>query len=825
MTNRPALLALLALAACSNKPPPASDGGSVPDICNSQSDAQSDSRCQLTNGTPASYYLDHQGKELWLGFQLPAQLTAKSLLSIQAGYAPQTGSPVQLAMSAVSAAGAPLVSRVVDDHDPGPPGALSVTVSLPVNLASQMIFILLTDDGGQHFDAVNPFSITASVTTDPDPNLPGVPTTVSFSAPDSNQVQQSSPPPTGVLSTPGRVDEYSITIPANVQRPILYFSITVPSELGDGGILAPPIDYLMGYTLYDCGTQTAAACAGTPPATPSGALVATDHMPNDLLIVNLDAARLVKPGDTYLLEVAGWQDPSSAAPVQGDLRATYRLDLEVLPDVDPCDDPTNACQVGLSLNQSTAVSGRLSLCHSTQTDLFSIAISPQAKNTRIHYLFAPSPPTAVGRFPPLSEFSPVRVAALFTPVPGTPQDCESNYATCPNDSLNLPATAPVLVGPYCEADGGPFCLYSFRQEDPYSTTNSSGYTNLQNFEGVIPVKAGTSQLYLSYQDQRGQWADDLPYTLTLTWEDEGQENQGGYHMSEATARSVGTLAVDSSLASFPAPPAGATQIQGDITVGNTLTSGKVQTIHGTNDYDAIPSTLDVWEMDIPSVPNASVLGETWELQWQIQNGASGSPPCALAVSPMFCSAGNCNWPSNGQSPFYDLNLLVYQPGEISDWASLAPDYGSWPTKYATTWRQTVAGGSTTDTAQAAGCYCFDPASVSAGKLYLVVQCTDRATYEDAPYVIQTAVATYPQSLGDGGTCPELDAGFSAAVLDAGIPDGSVPVYLGCEMQLGEPSTCGNQGDSCTANSQCCSQSCNITNPSPTGGNQGNGSCN
>ncbi len=800
-------LAVLA-AACSNKG--ASDGGGdggLADICNSQSDAQSDTACQLQNGKQATYYIDHQGKTLWLGFTLPSQLTSTSLLSIQAGYDPKIGTPVQLAIDVVTAAGSAIVPRVADDHGASAPKELQILNQLPSSVAGQMIFILCSDDTGQHFDAKHPFFITASVVTDTDPNQAGVPTPVNLAA-GSGGVQTNAPGNPGVLSTPGRVDEYSITIPGGITRPILYFSITVPSEAADGGLLSPPINYLMGYQLYDCASQTAHACAGSgSPPVPTGNLVTQDHMPNQLLAVNLDSARLVNSGDTYLLEVAGWQDPSNSTPVQGDLRAQYQLLVSVLSDSDPYDDPANPYQVsGLSLNGGPLTLSGGRLVHQAQVDLFAVPITASGNNSRIHYTFTPSPPGTVGRFPALSEFNPVRTADFFVPVPPTTgsapyANCEQDCNTCPSDCANLTGTAPCLVNAYCEADGGPFCVYSYRQEDP------ADYSNLQNFEGIIPVKAGTSQIYLSYQDQGGKWADDAPYTLTLDWKDEGSENQGAYHMSETSALSGGTLTADvPASGSFPAPHAGATPLQGLLSVGNTLTSGNVATVHGVNDYDAIPSTLDVWQLSLPSVPGAATLGETWELQWQVQDSNGGSPPMELAVTPMFCSGGTCSSPQT-QDPFDGLQQLIYQQGIISTWYR----------GYAVTWDQstTLNPGYTTDTVQAGACYCFQPSYASDGTFYLFVQGFDRQSYADAKYTLTTAVTTYPQATPDGGSCPWTGGG---------IPDGgSTPNVEGCRMAA--PS-CGNTGDSCVANAQCCSQSCNLLGgQGSTGGFPTQGACN
>ena len=74
------------------------------------------------------------------------------------------------------------------------------------------------------------------------------------------------------------------------------------------------------------------------------------------------------------------------------------------------------------------------------------------------------------------------------------------------------------------------------------------------------------------------------------------------------------------------------------------------------------------------------------------------------------------------------------------------------------------GASTTITARAYGCYCFEPRFVKGGKFFLTVGAVDRDSYQSANYSVRTAFTSYPQSYPvDGGTmsCP------AATVDDAG----------------------------------------------------------
>jgi hypothetical protein len=786
-TLAPFALVTVALAGCPSSTPPPTDGGTqIPNICNSQSDAQSQAQCQLVlAGPPVCYYMDHVGKTLFLAAPMPAVVTAQSLLTIEAGYDPKGGSPVELSLNVVTAAQAGIATGQ-NIHDPGAPGPINITTTPPTSVAGQQIFLIFTDASGTHDDTVNQFCVTANVVTDPDKNQAGVPTQITLGA-GASGIETNSPPATGDLSTPGRVDEYYFTVDSSITRPILYFSITVPPN-PDGGVLTPPIAYLMGYNLYDCGpasTASPGACAGNPPTTaPGGSVAGTAHMPNVFIPVDLATALLVKPGEMYVLEVLGFNSNNNDTnTVPGDIRVNYDLTVEEMPDLDSYDGTTpTAVTPSLGGAAVTLSSGRLS--YVSQVDSFAINVAGQSNNTRIHYLFTPGT-TGSGRFPELpAGLTAPRIATVAIPVSASLGadagfDCFYDYDTCPTDVINLNAGGPAggIVEQYCFMDGGAECLYSYRQEDP-------SFPNLGNFEGIIPVKAGSSVVNLDYEWQSGLGADDVPYTLAVTWLPEGPENQQPpYHWSPATAIQ----------ATFPAT------LNGELTLGDTLTSDN-QTVRGLNDYDAIPSTLDVYQFTFPSVGSAAEYGATWGFSYTIQNsGNNGGPPLTFEFAPSFCTtnqgATTCTEQQNAD-PFYNLQALYYNTSG-----------GVWyPTTAAQdAWGQTMSGGDTVDTVLPAACYCFQPQYLAAGSFYLYVFGTNRTSYADATYSITTSLSDYPQSFGDGG-CP-----FTAPNADAGI------VAVGCGMG---PPSCGGSGNQCTSDGDCCSKMCNTSNPCSPGMSSG-----
>ncbi len=748
-------LLILALAGCPGKSHGQSDAGGVPDICNSAADATSSAACQLTLGKAASYYLDHAGKQLWLSVTLPATLPPNPLFQLQAGYSAEVGTPVQLAINVLQSNQKTSLARQADDHGAGAPQPVSILIPSPPG--GSQLFLLATDDSGQAFDDRTPFSITVNVIQDPDPNPTGAPTQLSLSA-GSNGVQTAKG--TGVLSTPNRVDEFQLTIP-QLNRPILYLSLTAPNQ-----DLTPPVTYLMTY-LVDDG---------------QGHVIAEGHMPNRFVPIDLATARLVQAGVTYDIKVFGWSTPGDPTPVPGDTRLTYTLNVELMPDVDP-NEPND------SIGQATPVvfapgdldqgpkslTGRLS--YVPDEDWFDVQLPSNGAPTRLHYKLVPG--SGPGRFPPLPGV-PVRQLLALDPVSvpsGTNpvQACETDESSCPNDSANLPSIQG-LIDAYCETDGGALCLTSARQE-------AANFTALSNFEGMleVPPGGGMSHVYLVHQDQGQAWADDVPYTLTIEWKSETPDKQGGYYDSFSSARQA-TLTVDPGGASWPNPPANATTLTGAVSVGNGFFVNQDPIngpygVHGPEDYDAIPSSLDVYELAFPPYdPTQDALGQSWELSWSIQDtGPGGSRPYDLGLAVEYCDGsdggtGSCVMVPGMTSadPYAGLAPLGYTDGPVTSWYT--------GQNHVDVWGLSDNGTSATVTAGAQGCFCFEQRFLQGGKFYLEVVGVDRTSYVDSQYQIRMALAPYPESYSPDGGAP------TSCPVDAGFTDGNGNPVAGCAME-------------------------------------------
>ncbi|MHB1845030.1 MAG: hypothetical protein ACYCWW_09380 [Deltaproteobacteria bacterium] len=753
------MLLLALLAGCPKKSPSGSDGGGVPNICNSASEATSSAACQLTLGTAESFYLDHAGKQLWLSVTLPQSLPKNPLLQIQAGYSAEIGTSVQLAINVLQSNQKTSLARAADDHGAGAPQPVEILIPAPA--AGSQLFLLATDDTGQSFDDRTPFSITANVIQDPDPNPTGQPIPLTLSA-GANGVETAQG--SGVLSTPNRVDEFQVTIP-QMTRPILYASLTAPNQS-----LAPPVAYLMAYVIDDG----------------QGGIVAEAHMPNRFLPIDLATARLVQPGHSYNVKVFGWGTPGDPTPVPGDTRLTYTLSVSVMPDLDqnePNDTEGQATPVVFSSGDLDAspktLTGRLA--YVPDEDWFDVQLPASGSPTRLHYKLTPG--SGPGRFPPLPGL-PLRQALALNPVtvPSGADpvlSCETDETVCPNDSTNLPSIQG-LIDAYCETDGGPLCLTSYRGED-------SNFQALSNFEGVLPVppSSGTTHVYLLYQDQGQAWADDVPYTLSVEWESETPDKQGGYYDSFATAKRA-TLAVDNGGASWPSPPSNATTLSGSVSVGNGFfvnldpVNGPYG-VHAQPDYDAFPSSLDVYELDFPAYDGGmDALGRSFELAWSLQDtGPNGTRPYDLGLALEFCDgsdggAGSCVLVPGTQSadPYANLSLLGYTSGPVTSWYT--------GQNHVDVWSLTDDGTTANISAGAQGCFCFEQRFLQGGKFYLEVVGVDRTSYVDSQYQIRMALAPYPEAYTpDGGTptsCP----------VDAGFTDGNGNPVAGCAMEPAAP---------------------------------------
>jgi hypothetical protein len=758
----------------------------VPDICNALPDGGLDRlpdgglqpECQLalgqqsqcTDPTHGCYYINKADKQLWLSVDIPATTSPKSLLHLTASYSvPST--PVQLVVNLLAADGTTSLAVGTDNHQSGKPQPIDIVLPYSAfGMAGTPLLIQCTDYTLQHYDDRAPFQIFVEILTDPDPNTPGTATPVTFSS-GSGGVSDGTcngGPCTGVISVTGRVDEFQLNVPtSSAARQILYLNITAPSST-----ITPPVAYQLAYQLFDA----------------TGALVVTDYAPSPYEDVNLATARLVT-NPPYTLKVSAFNAPNATSPAPGDLRQTYTVVMKVMPDVD-------AQEQGATLNDSyqtaapvifsagdldgapKTMTGRIS--YVADRDWYAVTLPTSANATRLHYKVTPL--TSGGRFPAIPPYQPPdRIVEVTSPViAATPniaqQICLANPPDiqCPVD-INAPPNALALQASLCnQGDGGALCLFSERLETPPTSAGQDGWPNLSNFEGIVPVEphpGGPVIYYVDYQSQEGTYADDLDYTLTLWWESEGPENKAGYHWGLDSTAMKFPMAVDATGANIndPAAVAGAS-VSGAITLGHLYgkdtspTDVPVDSLYGPNDYDAVPSTIDTYELDFPAgAATTYPFGATWELQWQLPGDGGSSTPDALGLRIAFCNgtiAGDagCNIvsgsgpaTSTGNGP--GLGTIGYDTTPANSWYNYNASYTG---DLEPLWNlQTTASGITI-TARPYSCFCMQDNFLQAGKFYIQVVGLDRKVYQDMSYTLSTALAPYPQSFGaDGGTfsCP------------------------------------------------------------------------
>lgn len=728
------------------------DAGNVPaDACNDKNEALSSGSCALAvGGTATQGYISFEGDQDWYRIDLPAGLTGRSMLHLTGGYA-AAQTAVALSLNVLRADG---TTSLVSKTDPlnGAPKPVDILLPLSASDSSTQLLVLVTDspkDHPQRFDVLHPYSLTASIETDKDPNEPNdtTPTPVTLTASGA----QSTGSAIGYLSTTGDVDQFSITVPpSSSPRQILYVHLTAPAKL--------TLPYRLSYTLLS----------------PSGAPVSEGVVQNAVIAADLATARLTDPaGGTYTLVVKGYQDANSTGSVAGDPTQQYTLAVQVLPEVDSHepDDSIGAPVVqSIASPGSPAVSFTGRLEYVPDEDWYAVDLPANASPTRLHYWFVPS--STGGRFPPL-PVTPQRQVRLFTQVTGSTLTQTQLVDACMNDATVCPkagdVTATMLEGvkAFCNA-APPQCLWSERNETPVMS-------DLHNFEGVIPVAphSATVRYFLVVRDGAQVWADDRDYQVKVKWEADSDEASRWSSGAEITVP-AGTLADDTGGSSFPVPSA-ATTLQGTIATGYGRLNSFIPAeggpgVRGPDDYDAVPTDVDHYQISLPSVPDP--MDRTWELQWTVGK-SDGGVQHELALEVTFCDgdnrdAGVCTPVSQTRVTGNDL-VLTYMNDSVYGWHQTAggplPVYDRNDTPTADT-----------TTANAYGCFCFEPRFMRGGTFKIDVTGVDRTGYDEVPYTIKTAFTAYPKtylnSAGATETCPApvaVDAGAGAT--DGGFTGG------------------------------------------------------
>lgn len=709
----PAVVTALLLGFCSGcGPAPLEEEEDVPefipppDVCNTADEALTDAACALTLGQTQRELIGAAGDVDWYVVEMPAGLTGRSLLHVQAGYSvPATA--VNLSVNVLRADNTS-ITNAVDLHQQGAPKALDLIV--PFSESSAKLLVLVSDSARRRFDARSPYSLMVEVVENPDVNEPNdtTPTPIPLSAQGSSMAGSQS----GYLATANDVDRFTFEAPAG--RKVTYLHISSPK-------LFPPPAYRLAYTLKD---------ADDVP-------VAEGRVTNEFNGVDLATAR-ISTGGRYTLVVQGYHGGAndSVTTVPGDLRQQYRVDVVVLPEADsyePNDTMQTARAVSLSAPGNTAnLTARLG--HVPDPDWYGVDLAPSSKPTVLYYHLTPT--SNGGRFPTLPGPKD-RMVRVFLPVTqganeaDRQNNCRTKAAVCPRKD-NGDAETAATVDAYCGLSP-PRCMIASREE-------SSKFAELKNFEGTIPVPPHSApmRLYVLVQDDGSNWADDLDYQLKLEWRADPDEESRFAGSAEQTV--VRTLASDSG-GTFPVPPAGqAFELSGSLSYGHGFTRNldpsDARGVRAPNDYDVFTTDEDRYELRFP----AGMSGDrAWELQWEVEHGGAGGPPYDLVLGLEFCVGTSCSVVARS---------IGYKGGNLGAWHSAGVQGAAFQPVYS----RAALSDRTQVTALAWGCFCFEDRFVQAGKFFLTVTGVDRTSYADARYHVRTAFTDYPKPY-NGGMCP------------------------------------------------------------------------
>ncbi|HYV45834.1 MAG TPA: cell-cell cohesion protein MtsF [Myxococcaceae bacterium] len=722
---------------------PGGEDALPPDLCNSLDEALNDSRCALQQDADHLDFISIPNDQDWFSFRTPPTMNARSLLRVTGGYGvPAT--PVQLSLNVLQEDGRASISGLVaDKHGQGAPQGLQILTRFT---APDTRLVLLAADlpdspTRPQSDARNPYLVRWTVLQDPDPNEPNDATATPIPLDASFSGSQ-----TGVLATQDDRDLFSINAPT-VGR-ILYFHI------GEATPSPKPALYRLAYTLYS----------------PGGTQVAEGRVDNVFSTVDLATARIVQAAGTYTLDVHAYREPGVIGPLPGDDRLTYKIDVLIVDQQDANEPNDNIAQadpraVSLALGSTRTFTGRIGSVG--DPDWFAVDVPSSANAQLLHYKV--TPPSGTGRFPPLPLGPggiPDREVSVVTVVTQGTAACQTDSTLCPKGYGGNP-NYQLAVEQIC-ARAPAQCLWSTREED-------YAYPNLKNFEGKFPISphGTTTRYYVVVQDVGNDWADDRNYTLQVTLEADADDTG---RLSQPAQTEVVPLAQDTSGATFPAPPAGASTLSGKLSFGygrlfnNDPAVG--QGIRGPIDYDAVETDLDRYELDIPfQDPANGPLDRTWELQWTVQN-VNGTQPENLFVDVELCDGttaptdgGTCSSVKTSRSG--GGLVFTYDDASLYSWWNINQGIGLQPL-----WDLATTPTSSTVTARGYGCFCFEPRFIQGGKFFLRVGGVDRNTWDETTYTVKTAFTAYPKSFvtqADGGTrsCP------AAVPVDAGTPDGGM----------------------------------------------------
>ncbi len=749
-----------------NGNPDGGDAGPPPDLCNDREEALSSPECELPlDGGFLRRYISTPGDVDWYRISLPSGLNARSLVRVVGGYSvPATA--VNLSVNLLTEDGQNSLVRGIDRHGAGAPRPVDLVV--PYSGPDSRLVALVGDEAANparpNYDFRAWYEIRAELRVDPDENEPNNTSAAAINIPLSPMGALLTGTGGGQLTTTDDVDYNTINDPAPAgTRKLMYLRITAPE-------LSPPPPYRLSYTLYR----------------PDGSALSEDTVLNEFIAVDLATSRLTVAG-RYTLAIQAYHSPTRPGPVAGDLRpqARYTVQVMILDEQDthePNDTRATAMVISLPGPDGTRRSYTGRLDHVPDVDWYAFDLPPTGSPTLLNYRLVPT--TTGGRFPALpgEKDRQLRVFTTVETAGSTQaqrvQQCLNDRAVCPRDTEVAPGL-PDELNAYCNQDP-PHCMRAYREEAAYLPA----FANLKNFEGVLQILPSTTarRYYVAVQDLGNDFADDLDYRLEIQWSQDPDEAARFSGSTEQTA--AYPLNVDTGT-SFPTPPGSATTLSGTLSHGYGRTTrfepGDPGSVRGPSDYDAIPTDVDRYQLNLPGTDpwSGGPDDRSWELQWSVDH-LDGGYVHDLKLLLTFCDGdrldgGACSLvsTSNRGTPL----ILAYWPDPVRGWHNAS----RWQPLY----DRTVTPTEETVTARAFGCFCIEPRFRRGGRFYLDVIADDRSSYAPVQYTLKTAYTSYPRSfdggLSDGGAalCP------APTQIDAGTPDGGPvppPTYApGCRF--------------------------------------------
>ena len=726
----------LVLCGCPGDPPVCDpevddcfDGGVVDDPCNTVADALANAECLLAPMTDRQAFIgppiDGAVDNDFYRINLPATLTARSLVHVAAGYG-ASNTAVNLSVSVLNEAGTTSIARAIDQHGQAAPRPIDMIVPVSAAMAGKPLVLLLADEGAtpqKKFDARSPYSVRWEPIENPDGNEPN------DTAAQATPIPLSGTPPTGAimgaaLATDNDVDNYSFAAPTS-GRKIIYLHITAPVDL-----MKPP-PYRLSFTMFD----------------PAGVPVAEGSAPNQFTQVDLAAAKLATgAAGNYRVEVKGFKPENDPTVIHGDLNLKYTVSVQIFDDLDTNEGndtraAADAKAISLSVGQGQTISGKLSYVPDPEWFAFNVSGSlPAVLRVRA------SVSGTAGRFAPISALADHQLRIFKAITTGaTPSDrvtaCKNDNTLCPKGYEGSDQQRG-LVEALCASDDPAPCLMAERDE-------FVGFANMRNFEARVPITVA-GKYYVLFQDDGNNYADDRDWALEVSLDADPDDSSRAGLPNQTATSSV-------SNGSFPTPPASG-EISGALTYGYGRTlahdPNKGEGTRAPTDYDGVVTDIDRFQLDFPG----GTMGDrTWTLQWDIaHNTDGGKAPGDLSLDVEFCDGTRTA--IDGGTCATVLRSIAFQDGRIQPW------YGQGLTDRTVIWERVETPSTTTVTATANGCFCFEPRFTSAGKYFVRVGAVDRDTEDTINYRVRQGIAAYPQMFtGDGGAAiscpaPSADAG-------------------------------------------------------------------